>query len=155
MVKILVLLLIGVFSWSISTGTVNAEENEDVVYDSEEGGRQTFVVGEGEDKEMIIVEENPVHYLTNDIGINNTGDGSFTISRNVPLQWSPSYRIDVRDRRIVAAYNATHSTVVGSITNVSLNHTNTTSSYNFTYTLVNSTNINLQARIEGTEIVIN
>lgn len=151
--KIFVLFLIGVFGWSINSTTAGAERiEEEIVYDLEEGGRQIFVIGEGDDKEIIIVEEviglNDVVYPT------SIGNGEYTVSRNLPLAWSASYQIRVNNNRIVSAFNATHSTVVGSITNSNLGLSNGVASYSFTYNRVLSTSINIRSEVRNGQLSI-
>lgn len=134
-----------------SASVVKAEtiDEQNVLYNMDEGGTQTFeIFDENEEKTIIEIEE-----INSTYSINN---GTYKISKKRPLQWEVSYYIDVKNNKITRAHSPSATAFLGSFTSTSLRVDN---SKQATYYLkrkvtLNESQINVREKLTNNSISV-
>ena len=142
----------------IITTKVYAEETfslpyKSVVYDIGEGGVQQFEVEDDLGETYIISVEEEPHFFMRASSIKN---GTYKITKERPLQWKASYKIDVNNQKITRAHSASATALIGGFKSSQLRVDSPTQATYYlkrTVLLVESS-INLRAKLSGSNIVI-
>lgn len=142
-----------------ATTEVKAEEislpsaNQEVLYDINQGGLQQFEVTDDSGEDYIIIIEEDQNLLK---AARSVGNGTYTITKERPLQWKASYKIDVKSNKITRAHSSSAVAYTGSFKRTSLK---VDSSIQATYylkrtLLLAESSINLRARLSGSTISV-
>lgn len=153
--KKLVVVLCWFTFFGLGVTEVKAEESnpidtQEILYDLEVGGTQTFESLSSEGDQLIIEIEEIPNYLR---AVKN---GSYKISASTSGQWKASYQISVSGNKITKAYSPSIVAYTGSFTKAELKLDNSTQS---TYYLKKkgdlfTTSINLRAKLLSNKISI-
>lgn len=124
--------------------------NQEVLYDMNQGGTQTFEVVDNEDKKLVIEVEEIPNYLR------SVKNGSYKISASTTGQWKASYYITVSNNKITKAYSPSIVAYAGSFTSADLKIDNSTQStyYIKRKVFLITTSINLRAKLLSNNISI-
>lgn len=120
----------------VPAGIVNAEdtgaeevvtETQDVEYDLEKGGTQSFeIVDEDGEETEIIVEEMP--------GVARIANGTYKITGKRKLCWTAGFYVDISGNRIVRAHDKFYKATNGKISNAKLTkNSDAQTALSFTY----------------------
>ncbi|MFL2106155.1 DUF5626 family protein [Desemzia sp. FAM 23991] len=122
MKKIVFLLNCVTFFSLVTTTKVHAEETfpspyNSVFYDINQGGMQQFEVeGDLGETYIISVEEEPQFFMR----ASNVKNGTYKITKERPLQWKASYKIDISNQKITRAHSASATALIGSFKSLQL-----------------------------------
>lgn len=124
--------------------------NQEVLYDMNQGGTQTFEVVDNEGEKLVIEVEEIPNYLR------SVKNGNYKISAFTTGQWKASYYITVSNNSIVKAYSPSILAYVGSFTSADLKVDNSKQStyYIKRKVFLITTSINLRAKLLSNKISI-
>ncbi|MER2041527.1 DUF5626 family protein [Desemzia incerta] len=124
-----------------------------VVYDIDQGGSQQFEVEDDLGRPYIITIEEEPQLLMMASSVKN---GTYKITKERPLQWKASYKIDVSSNKITRAHSSSATAITGSFKSASLRVDSPTQATYYlkrTLLLVESS-INLRAKLSNGNIVV-
>lgn len=141
---------------NFSTTNVMAEEetipvvNQEVLYDMNQGGKQTFEVIDSEGGQVVIEVEQIANYLR------SVKNGNYKISASTTGQWKASYYITVSNNKITKAYSPFITAYTGSFASADLkiDHSTQSTYYMKRKVFLMTTSINLRAKLLSNTISI-